>query len=314
MDLFARRAAMAHFLFNVGGVIMFIPLAGVLADAVIRIGGDAGQQVANAHLVFNLVTAVVFLIFLTQFQKVVSWMVKGDEKEILLRTEHLQKVMPEDNRQSFRLIERELNRNLDVTRELFSTAFETLAEDGQQRMRRITKLEGLNDYLDDEIERSILQMSKRSLDEDEARMTILLVRMSNLLERLGDHAEDIGDQALEMHKRRSVLPQEQMDELHTVIDSLMNDIDLLGDCLLTVDESIGTRIEEGSSMMNDRIDVIYQQHIMRMREASIPSDSTLLELLTVMESANDKVRELAGMATKYSQIAVKRGDDLACRG
>ena len=42
---------------------MFIPFLGQFSELIIQIGGPPAQQVANAHLVFNLITALVLLIF-----------------------------------------------------------------------------------------------------------------------------------------------------------------------------------------------------------------------------------------------------------
>jgi phosphate:Na+ symporter len=313
MDLFARRAAAAHFLFNVGGVLIFIPFSGILADVALEIGGSVGQQVANAHLIFNVATAMVFLLLLGQFQKLVEKVVRGDEKEILFHTKYLTKTLPEDRGQSFRMIERELSYSLDVTKELLITAFKTLSNGKPQEVRKVAKLESLNDYLDDEIEKAILQVSRRSLTEAEAMKTILLVRMSNLLERLGDHAEDIGDLAAEVHQRGRSMPKEQLDELDLAFTPFMDNIGLLGDCVLEVNDEVRANIKKGTSIMNARINFIYRSHISRMSEANISSDSTLLELLTVMESANDKVRELAAIASEYSDIVAKQGTDaLGC--
>lgn len=313
MGLFARRAAAAHLLFNVGGVLLFIPLSGVLADTAIYIGGSVGQQVANAHLIFNVVTAVIFLLLLHQFQKVVEKVVRGEEKEILFRTRHLTKTLPEDLPLSFRMIEKELDHGLEVTKELFVTAFGTLSDGKPSDVRKVSKLESLNDYLDDEIEKAILQVSRRSLSEVEAEKTILLVRMSNLLERLGDHAEDVGDLASDMNGRNRPMPQEQLTELGMAFEPFMDNIDLLGDCVLNVDDTVKAKIKLGTAAMNTRINNIYRAHIKRMGEASISSDSTLLEVLTVMESANDKVRELAAIASEYSYLVAKQGPEaLSC--
>jgi phosphate:Na+ symporter len=302
MDLYARRAAMAHLLFNVGGVLIFIPLAGSLAEVTHDLGGSVGQQVANAHLIFNLVTAAIFLVLLRPFQRAVERAVRGEEKEILFRTRWLTKTVPEDNAQGFQLIEKELDHSLEVTRDLLETAFSAIMDGDGQVLRKVGKLERLNDFLDEEIEEAILQLSRRSLNEDEAQRTILLVRMSNLLERLGDHAEDIGNMAASVREKGRSLPEDQLRELNTVYQLLHDNLAQLGDCLMKVDDETKARIKLGTTAMNSRINATYRLHISRMREAGISSDSTLLELMTVMESANDKVRELMAMASEYSYL------------
>ena len=303
MDLWARRAAIAHLLFNVGGVLIFIPLAGFLATIVVDQTPDVGQQVANAHLIFNVVTAVIFLVLIRPFQKLVMRVVPGEEKEVLFRSKFLTDELPEDNCQAFRLIEKELGHSLEVTKELLDTSFSYLSEGGTKAAQKVSKLESLNDYLDDEIEDAILWMSRRSLKEDEGQRTTLLVSMSNLMERLGDHAEDIGNVATTFREKRRTVPMDQLEALSSVYKILRGNLDLLGQDVLDVDKGTKKAIKSGTAEMNDRINVIYREHLERMMDASVPSDSTLLELLTIMESANEKVRELAAIASVYAETA-----------
>ena len=306
MDLWARRAATAHFLFNVGGVLIFIPLAGLLATVVVDLTPDVGQQVANAHLIFNVVTAFIFLVIIKQFQKVVVRVVPGEEKEVLFRPKFLTKELPEDNDQAFRLIEQELGHGLEVTKKLLDTSFSSLSDGGTKAVQKVSKLESLNDYLDDQIEDAILVMSRRSLKEEDGQRTTLLVRMSNLLERLGDQAEDIGDVATSYREKGRDVPKEQLEQLASVYGILKDNLELLGEEVLKVNEETKATIKNGTTAMNARINLIYREHLERMKDAKIPSDSTLLELLTIMESANEKVRELAAIATDYASIASSR--------
>jgi phosphate:Na+ symporter len=307
MDLWARRAAVAHLLFNVGGVLIFIPLAGVLADIALDLGGNVGQQVANAHLIFNVITAIIFLVVIRQFQKVVERAVPGEEKEILFRARYLTKELPPDTDKAFRMIEKELSHSLEVTNELLETSFLSLSDGGRRAEQKVVKLESLNDYLDDQIEDAILWLSRRSLTEDEGQRTILLVRMSNLLERLGDHAEDIGDLAAGVREKGRALPKDQVEQLASVYEMLRDNLQQLGGCLLDVNDETKAQVKMGTVTMNARINAVYRVHLERMKDAGLPSDSTMLELLTTMESANDKVRELVAMASEYSYIAARQG-------
>ncbi|MBI0581484.1 MAG: Na/Pi cotransporter family protein, partial [Methanomassiliicoccales archaeon] len=308
MDLWARRAAIAHLLFNVGGVLIFIPLSGLLAIVVKDLTPDVGQQVANAHLIFNVVTAVVFLVLLKYFQRLVVRVVPGDEKEVLFRPKFLTKEMPEDNGQAFRLIEQELGHGLEVTKDLLDVSFSSLSEKDKKALQKVTKLESLNDYLDDEISEAIFWMSRRSLKEEEGMRTTMLVRMSNLLERLGDHAEDIADAAMSYRERGRSVPKEQLEQLSMVYGTLRGNMELLGEDVLMVNENTKAAIKSDTVAMSARINDIYAQHLERMKDASVSSDSTLLELLTIMESANEKVRELAAIASDYAKIASRTTD------
>ncbi len=73
MAIEAKKAALAHFLFNVMGVIIIYPFIRPFMDFVGNFGGSTIQQIANMHLAFNIFAAIVFLIFIKKFTKLIEW-------------------------------------------------------------------------------------------------------------------------------------------------------------------------------------------------------------------------------------------------
>lgn len=57
----AKAAAISNFLFNVTGVLLFLPFMGAFSHWIVGLLGDPGIAVAWAHLIFNLSIALVFL-------------------------------------------------------------------------------------------------------------------------------------------------------------------------------------------------------------------------------------------------------------
>lgn len=77
LDLAARRVALAHVIFNVFGVLAFLPLMDVFISLIAHLSDDVGIQVANGRLLFNLITASVFLMFTKQFAHFVEKIVRN---------------------------------------------------------------------------------------------------------------------------------------------------------------------------------------------------------------------------------------------
>ena len=192
MSLHARRAAIAHLIFNLGGVLLFLPFLTLLEGAVARLGGSVDQQVANAHLVFNVTCAAVFLALVRPFATVVTRLVSGDEEEILFQTRHLPAILPREDAEAFLLIEAELAHLFDVTRRLYERVLGLLREPTEAASRHVEKLEALNDYLDQRIESALLELSRHELTSEQAHRIVQLVRVSNGIEQLGDTGAAIG--------------------------------------------------------------------------------------------------------------------------
>jgi phosphate:Na+ symporter len=64
MNAVARATAKANLLFNVVGAVLFFPILPQFAHAMVALAGDPAMAVALAHLVFNLTTALAFLVSL----------------------------------------------------------------------------------------------------------------------------------------------------------------------------------------------------------------------------------------------------------
>ncbi len=60
----ARATAIANFLFNAAGVMIYFPFLASFARGVMDLAGDPGIAVAWAHLIFNLTIALLFLLML----------------------------------------------------------------------------------------------------------------------------------------------------------------------------------------------------------------------------------------------------------
>lgn len=72
MDTAAKKTALAHLLFNIGGVMIFYPLILFWKDSFYSISDHPAQVLANFHLVFNLVTTIVFVVILKPFVKIIE--------------------------------------------------------------------------------------------------------------------------------------------------------------------------------------------------------------------------------------------------
>ncbi|MDP3882223.1 MAG: Na/Pi symporter [Nanoarchaeota archaeon] len=77
MNKEAKKTALAHFLFNLLGVLIILPFLGPFTDLVSQFGQTEANKLANAHTIFNVAIAIIFLLALTPFRKLVEYL--GDK-------------------------------------------------------------------------------------------------------------------------------------------------------------------------------------------------------------------------------------------
>lgn len=83
----AKRTAIAHTLFNVGGTLLFIWFTPYIAEFIQAISPDGNElnvisrQIANAHLCFNIATTIVFIPLIGGLVHVVEKLIPGHDAE-----------------------------------------------------------------------------------------------------------------------------------------------------------------------------------------------------------------------------------------
>lgn len=76
MEKGAKRAAMAHFVFNLLGVILILPFIDHFTNMIMLLPGNIEIQVASAHFIFNVLSAVLGLLFVKQFEGLIVRLVR----------------------------------------------------------------------------------------------------------------------------------------------------------------------------------------------------------------------------------------------
>jgi phosphate:Na+ symporter len=165
----------------------------------------------------------------------------------------------------------------------------------------LEKLKNLNNYLDRRIEQALRQISARQLSDGEATKVVFLVRMSNEIERLGDLGADLG----EFFRRASQNGGEihpglvrRTESVYRILDENIVGLGLLFPKILdtTVAELRARDIE-----LQRAINEHYRHQLVTLKREGDLGDSRYLEVLSIIEAANAKVRDLRKLAEQYSR-------------
>lgn len=302
MDLFARRAAMAHFLFNVGGVIIFLPLLPLFSDVVVNFGGSAAQQMANAHTLFNVIIAVIFLIVLRPFTNLVEKLVPGTEREIVFKTKYLNAHLPKSNQKAFSLIEKELQHSLDVTLEMFKHSMLMLKDGNGKLLRKVSKLESFNDFLDDKISGALIEMSPRELNKKEAEKTLLLVRISNATEQLGDTAKNLAFLGETMKESTLHFSHNSLVDLEKVYDQFEKNLSLISKYTPVITDKEREQLRKNDVVLRELITAQYKDHMKMLCSKETYAGTSFVDALSLIESANAKIREIRKLSEEYARL------------
>ena len=107
MDVAAKKTALSHFFFNVGGVLIFLPILLLFGDRLNEFDANPAVALANIHLVFNVVASLIFVVLINPFTRLVDALL-GEDKMDFARLD-----IPTFNEQTaFETVKSDLRENL----------------------------------------------------------------------------------------------------------------------------------------------------------------------------------------------------------
>lgn len=190
MDLAAKKTAFSHFLFNVGGVLIFFPLFLLFGHRLNEIEANPAIALANIHLVFNLGSSLIFIILLNPFTRLVESLM-GEGKMDFQRLE----LLSFDQNAEFKTVKRGLERNIEpllaflqenynlVTLSIESN-YHSIYEVAEKRIEYIK-------YLQREYVAYFSRVVVNVTDESESRQLLDLITRYDYLFQIHDSIEDL---------------------------------------------------------------------------------------------------------------------------
>lgn len=217
-DYNSKRTARAHTMFNVLGVsymVIFFPFFISLVtwvtstflgleSADLVIGGEkpnVNRYIANAHTMFNVVNAMVFLALLPLLIKAATALTvspKTEEDLDILKPKYLDKQFLDMPPVALQQARQEMIRMGDIAEGMMILVINSLEERKMKTLGQWRHREDALDILQREIMNYLVMISQREISLEESKEISSLMRMVNNIERIGDSVENIAELIEEM--------------------------------------------------------------------------------------------------------------------
>lgn len=200
----ALRAAMVHVLFNVAGVIIWLPFVSVLAGWVIgispsspelegtaRLAAEVPRQIANAHTIFNIANTIIFIGFTTQLARLVQKMVpdKVVEEKVIIEPRYLDYELTVTPSLALQNVRFEIARMGEIVGEMFAELRSAMLNRDRAALTDIQRKDDQVDVLEGAILRYLSTLRKMELSEQEGEDIALSMKATDLFESVGDVIE-----------------------------------------------------------------------------------------------------------------------------
>lgn len=236
----ARRAAMAHLMFNVFGVMWVLILFYPFVNTVCRLVGydptNSGHLtqaqiavklpivLAMFHTMFNVCNTAVLIWFIPQLERVVCWMIKPSHKkeEDDFRLRFIQVGIMKTPELSVFEAQKEIMSFAERIQRMFGMVRQLLDEKDKDKFdklfERIEKYESISDNMELEIAKYLNQVSDAHLSDDTKGKIRAMLREISEIESIGDSCYNIA-RAIHRKKEGKV---EFPEKLHTGISQIFS--------------------------------------------------------------------------------------------
>lgn len=289
-NVHAKRAARAHLIFNVFGVvwmvllftpfielinIIFVPIHGALEgiNPDLVKDGDNALKLSLFHSIFNLVNTLVLIGFVGLIANIVKKLVKTngiDEESFELK--FIDNTAISTSELSLERARKELLKNLEITqkmaiysRELVNTTNYT---DYNELLEKIKLNEEVSDKLEEQVAHFLSRMAKHEMSDSAMKRLRNFLSVASDLEKIGDIFYDTSISLKKKKEKKVWFSPEQRSHLNKLYE-------LLEEAFSMVNENLDYASKEDVNMdgvrvlerrINDYCDTILKEHVKSMED------------------------------------------------
>lgn len=249
----ARRAAFAHLLFNVFGVVWVLCLFYPFVDIVCRMVGydpesttlSAAQKatilpivLAMFHTCFNVCNTTVLIWFIPQMERMVCWIIKAkaNKEDDEFRLRFIQAGIMKTPELSVLEASKEIHAYAEFTQHMFEMVRDllTIKEDDafEQLFDRIDKYEDRSDDMEVEIAKYLDQVSDAHLSDDTKEKVRQMLREISEIESIGDSCLHIARTIGRRRAAKEEFTEAQFDNINQMFELVDDALTQMGAVLV----------------------------------------------------------------------------------
>mgnify|MGYP000586678891 FL=1 len=294
----AKRVALAHVLFNIGGVMIFVWLIPPLAELVRslssvsdlsgmeKLAAETPRQIANAHTIFNVSVGLIFLPFTTLLAKQVYRILPEVEqvKGIDPATWHLDDSQISHPAFAIELAQPEISRMSKIIARMLRAIIHPFTTDdpGKDEIYpQLTIHEGIDmreekiDFLDEKVVDYLVKIGRQELSNQQMSEVYAMISIANDLENIGDiihrNMVPLATKRLQLKSDFSKEGKKELIAFHVKVSKQMSRLrDALGEMDPAMSKKILRKEEKYEILESD----FRKQHVMRLHEEKGESRET----------------------------------------
>ena len=296
--LSARRAAVAHLLFNVIGVLITLPLFPAYVRVVPWLSASLPLQVANCHLLIRLVNACLFIPFARLYGRLITWILPGEDK-LSARPAYLNFALSGDPKKALADAGLEIRRIFGLCLGALKDAVSAFLARDDALAETVLKREALVDDLSLTTRDYLIRVAKQDLPEALSAHPALWLHILSDVERIGDHAENLVELGEVRKAEQTKFSPTAVEEIEQLTRLVMRMGEQVGQALQEADEARMTPVLQDKRDVDILVERFLDHHAERLRGGTcrVIGGMIFVELMTNLRRVANHLRNIAASAT-----------------
>ncbi len=301
--LSARRAAMSHSLFNIigaGYMLVFVYTGWFVRAIDFVIPGAVTAKnimfyIAVSHSSFNVINALVFMPFIGFLEKASIFLVRKKKGAIEIGPQYLETHLLATPPIALEQARMESVRMMGLASRSVSHSVKSFLENDLDELKPVTKLEEAVDSLQSAITQYLVELSQRTLSEEDSEELPVLIHSVNDIERIGDHAENIAELAERKIEKKLPFSGEAVNELSLMWNELSSMMIETEEALRKNDPAIAESALAREQRVNRFQVDLKKAHVNRLSQGicDIKSGIVFMDFVDNLEKIGDHLTNVA---------------------
>ena len=321
----AKRAARAHTVFNVFGVIWvlivfrpFLNLVGVIMESlgfanpmtVDLTAPDASESllygISMLHTLVNITNTMILSWFTSVIEKIVVWMVKAPKGEEVFRLKYISGGPLSTAELSLNEAQQEVIHFAEICRNGFSYLRQAVNEQNPDKFdtlnEKLIKYEEITDRIEFEIASYLNEVSKNEISEAAADKIKSMYKIIKEMESLGDSGESIGRILKRKNAHGKSFDKSLLDRLNKMMDLVQKGYDTMVANLKNPDLKDISNALNAEYNINECRNHLREEHIVNIESNSYNylTGVYYIDVLNELEKIGDFLINISEAAVKDS--------------
>lgn len=301
----AKQAAAAHVMIKVLGTGIILLILPMYTYGIQMTADTVTRQVANAHSIFNIIMAFVFLPFVSQYAKFIRRIIPDDKRAVAAGPVYLNHALIRASRAAaVDAVRKEMIRIAGIALQMIKYCRDVLIENNGKLVDEVGRMENNVDEMTGEIVLYSTETGQTGLSTD---LSLLLNSCTNAVgdvERIGDHATNLIEMYQYMQDHRLTFSRVARDEASEMFELVVS----------ALEKSIQAMEEENVSLakevvaLEERVDYMEKtlraQHIARLNAGGCSPGAgvVFIDILSNLERVGDHANNLAMVVFDIERI------------